>query len=96
MQLRFVDICRLQKKGGMLALLCVLMLTNSCMLIGPDYEPPQTEGDLDNWRSTGLAGLDTVTPELSDWWEKLNDPILNDLIDSALTANLICFLVVQS
>lgn len=82
------NIFRSWKNRGVLVLLCALMLANSCMVVGPDYKTPQTKGDLDNWSNADQPGFDAVSPEVSVWWKKLNDPILSDLIGRALSANL--------
>ncbi len=54
-----------------------------CM-VGPDYERPATQ--LPSAFSAAQAGAaDAVVPR--DWWTLYNDPLLNDLVASALERN---------
>jgi len=66
-----------------LLIVCISLLLAACS-IGPDYVRP-TIATQPNWRldyqtAAGLA--DTA------WWERFEDPVLNDLIHAALKENL--------
>ena len=71
--------------------LVVLVALAGCA-VGPDYRPPQTVTP-DEWHSPPTAAAPTAaTPAgdpvaLADWWKTLNDPILDQLIEQALTHN---------
>lgn len=65
-------------------LVAALAVILSGCLLGPDYVRPEVETP-EQWRidypeAAGLA--DTA------WWEQFNDPVLNDLIETALRENL--------
>lgn len=63
--------------AGLLAL-----LLSGCM-IGPDYFRPGVETP-PAWRVSEADARDTVN---TGWWQQLNDPILNGLIDEAVRSN---------
>ncbi len=59
----------------------VVFLFLSGCAVGPDYQRPDIAVP-DGWGET--SGLRSGDPNsLARWWEKLNDPILNELIDRA-------------
>lgn len=55
--------------------------------VGPKYEPPEIETPTD-WESPPCLGLEKEMPECFVWWECLNDPVLNSLIQQAANQNL--------
>ena len=54
--------------------------------VGPDYKTPSLTLPA-RWGSEP-AKLTPRAPQLAQWWERLNDPILNGLIDDAVAGNL--------
>ncbi|MCF7972490.1 MAG: efflux transporter outer membrane subunit [Phycisphaerae bacterium] len=71
-----------------LYLVCAALCLAGCM-VGPDYQRPDTvveEVDRFAWLPADWDEVnqpDTVGP----WWQKFNDPVLDDLVDQALMAN---------
>ena len=66
---------------GLLVLVFVFF-TNGCM-VGPDYQRPQVDVP-QTWRvedKTAQAITNTA------WWEQYNDPVLNELVKTALEEN---------
>lgn len=63
-------------------MLCVSFLLPGCM-VGPDYEQPMVESP-GAWRITPEEAADTAN---TAWWEQFQDPVLNDLINTALLEN---------
>jgi multidrug efflux system outer membrane protein len=58
-----------------------------CGLFGPDYNKPQLETN-DTWRSKGKnTENDQVNLPQIAWWKKFNDPVLNGLINQAISHN---------
>lgn len=58
-----------------------------CALLGPDYNQPKIDGPT-KWRTANknlAAEMDNL-PEVS-WWKKFNDPLLDQLVESALINN---------
>ena len=51
--------------------------------VGPDYHRPEVDTPA-QWRLNDAASADLAN---TAWWEQLGDPVLNDLIASALKAN---------
>jgi len=56
--------------------------------VGPDYQMPSIFLP-DHWgpEKQQQAAV-SKPPELSEWWKRLNDPLLNDLIEQAVSGNL--------
>ncbi|MEM8884546.1 MAG: efflux transporter outer membrane subunit [Planctomycetota bacterium] len=63
--------------------LCVL---GACK-VGPDYTPPEIPMP-DAWTQELKTGVFQGPTELAQWWEKFQDPVLNELIDRADKGNL--------
>lgn len=65
--------------------LSTLSLTlTGCMMVGPDYVKPVIEVP-QQWR---FAAEDAKQVANLSWWEQMGDPVLNQLIDTALVNNL--------
>ena len=73
-----------------LPIICITCLLAGCTL-GPKYEPPQMDIP-DCWSTTPPAELDLESLDCFVWWESLNDPILNSLIQRASQQNLDVFI----
>ena len=58
------------------------LLTSGCM-IGPDYLRPFIDSPA-AWRVSDQSAKDLAN---TAWWEQFNDPVLNDLVATALRAN---------
>lgn len=68
----------------------VLTLCVSCAMVGPDYNGPQTEAP-QAWSSELSCGLTEGAVDeqsLAEWWKAFNDPILDELIETAASNNL--------
>jgi len=67
-----------------LLLCCILLLmTTGCWTIGPDYRRPDVDMPA-TWRFEEKEARDLAN---TAWWEQLNDPVLNDLVTTALQEN---------
>ena len=58
------------------------LLTSACM-VGPDYVRPSVDTPT-AWRLSEQDARDLAN---TAWWEQLGDPVLNDLVTTALRAN---------
>ena len=65
-----------------LSLLCPLLLVG-CTL-GPDYHAAPDSHLQGKAFARQVAGTQAQIPQVADWWRDLNDPALDQLIDSAL------------
>ncbi|HEX5939953.1 MAG TPA: TolC family protein [Dehalococcoidia bacterium] len=70
---------------------CVtLLMSSACTTLGPDYEEPEVAW-LNDWQSDlyGQIGAPEKQAEvdLSFWWRLFDDPVLNDLIETARREN---------
>jgi multidrug efflux system outer membrane protein len=61
----------------------ILALCLGGCMVGPDYVRPTVETP-QNWRIEEKEARDLAN---TNWWEQLNDPVLNDLISVALKEN---------
>lgn len=73
------------------ALPAALALTTAGCLVGPDYEPPQTAVDDAFDAASEAAGggwtlYEPAEPE-AEWWGRMGDPVLAELITRARRAN---------
>lgn len=55
--------------------------------VGPEYQPPVLDIP-EQWQTPLAEGMVNVPAENVSWWESLNDPVLNDLIQRAAQQNL--------
>lgn len=71
-----------------LAIAGTTIALTGCSLFGPDYKQPVVDTP-QTWAHANESGLSDAQSNLSDvsWWEKFNDPVLNDLINQALENN---------
>ena len=63
----------------------------ACTTLGPDYEEPDVEW-VEEWQTSLYGQVDEETQEplaedLAFWWHAFNDPVLNELIDTARREN---------
>lgn len=57
-------------------------------MVGPEYEPPEPPLE-ETWIEFEDPDLDSKSPLAPDWWKStLKDPVLDHLVDIALTENL--------
>jgi len=64
----------------------LLTLSLAACAVGPDYQAPQTA--LAPFHAGSAVAAHGATPPLDRWWSGFNDPVLDRLIDRALTENL--------
>ena len=65
------------------ALLGLMMLFQGCKAVGPDFVPPEVQTPEAFRFSTG----DTRAVEDLKWWEMFDDPVLHELVTTALDNN---------
>ncbi|MDQ0471587.1 efflux transporter outer membrane subunit [Labrys wisconsinensis] len=68
------------------AALLAAALLGGCAVVGPDYQTPRVAVP-GRW-SGAAAAQQRQQPQLSQWWRRLNDPVLNGLIEEAISGNL--------
>lgn len=66
--------------------LIIAGLLTACAPVGPDFVRPDVPAN-PAWLEIELDRYDTGTPELAEWWKQLNDPVLDQLIDTAIAQN---------
>ena len=81
-----------ERRPGTALALALAFAATGCK-VGPDYEEPETplpdDAPLaDEWLGAVEAELSTEEPDITRWWEALDDPLLTDLIRRSDLSNL--------
>ncbi len=63
---------------------CLLLFFLSSCTVGPNYRAP----DLNPGSGWSIQTNENIQLNLSEWWKQFNDPILNQLIEKAISQNL--------
>lgn len=63
-----------------------LLFVAACQPVGPDFVRPEPEAAPD-WAQPLGAGLETGPVELAEWWRVFGDPVLDELVATALANN---------
>jgi len=66
--------------------LAVVIYLSGCAPVGPDFVKPEIEIS-DSWSVQSGDTYSKGDPQLSAWWRLFNDPVLNELVDTALRNN---------
>lgn len=72
------------------AVFLTVALIAGCAAVGPDYVPPEFNTQ-DTWHSDLKKGLSMQPADpgtMARWWSTLNDPVLSDFMELAVSANL--------
>jgi outer membrane protein, multidrug efflux system len=69
-------------RKGFLCCLLLIMVTG-CAMVGPDYKRPAIDAPA-SWRFEEKEARDLAN---TAWWEQFDDPVLNDLVRTALAQN---------
>lgn len=64
----------------------LIVLLSACAPVGPDFVKPAVEMP-DQWIEQGTEGLASGSPDLTAWWHIFNDPVLNNLVETARRKN---------
>jgi len=68
------------------AVAALLLFALAGCMVGPDYQRPATE--LPSAFPGADSGTPAVEPVRNDWWRLFDDPVLDDLMATALAANV--------
>src|SRR5580765_6701045 len=68
------------------ALLALIFLAGGCS-VGPNYERPDVPVPA-AWTEAQQKGVAARAIELTRWWTKFNDPLLDSLVERAAKSNL--------
>lgn len=63
----------------------LLLMLAACSAVGPDYAPPAAELPA-SWREA--EGFAQGEPDLAAWWRRLQDPVLDGLVERATRQGL--------
>ncbi len=62
------------------------LLFGACTVLGPDYQTPQVQ-EMANWHSASGGQQAASATDYRQWWNQLNDRVLNSLVEEALLKN---------
>lgn len=68
------------------AYLALLLVLAGCSAVGPEYERPELSVN-PGWLEAELQQFETTPAELARWWEVLDDPVLDQLVATAIAQN---------
>jgi NodT family efflux transporter outer membrane factor (OMF) lipoprotein len=69
---------------------CTLILSVTACSVGPNFTPPQPPA-VTGWNDRSVRSGSAVSPRTDPdprWWNGFNDPILNTLVEKAISGNL--------
>jgi NodT family efflux transporter outer membrane factor (OMF) lipoprotein len=70
-----------------LALSLAAVMLSGCTMLGPDFFRPSSKLSPE-WLEAGDPRVKTEPTSYRDWWKAFNDPVLDDLIQTAYRQNL--------
>jgi outer membrane protein TolC len=70
-----------------IVLLAGILLAIGCMKVGPNFAPPPVEVAKD-WMAVDDQRLTVEAVETRTWWRGFEDPLLDELIQTAYRQNL--------
>lgn len=70
-----------------LVYLPLALILAGCISVGPQYRPPTPDAPA-QWKNNSSAASVDSSITLASWWRSLHDPVLDQLIQTALTNNL--------
>jgi NodT family efflux transporter outer membrane factor (OMF) lipoprotein len=69
------------------SLSAITLLLTGCTMVGPDYvKPPVPEPQ--EWLESTDSKIESKAADFNTWWTVFNDPILNNLVETAYQQNL--------
>ena len=63
------------------------MMITGCAVVGPDYIRPQAP-EMTEWSEKKDPKIKSEPADFANWWKRLNDPVLDTLIERAYLQNL--------
>lgn len=66
----------------------LLLWTASCAAVGSDYQSPPESLVPAQWQERQQAGLSSTNADLAQWWQRLGDPVLDELIARSAQGSL--------
>ncbi len=68
--------------------LAILLLAAGCAKVGPDFVKPEAAVMPEWLEAEGYTQVTTKAEDYRDWWRSFNDPVLDNLIQTAYRQNL--------
>ena len=69
------------------SLIAAIFLTTGCTMVGPDFVKPEAPVGKE-WLEARDPEIKTEASDYKNWWAVFNDPVLNNLVETAYQQNL--------
>jgi len=69
------------------SLIAAIFLTTGCTMVGPDFVKPEAPVEKE-WLEARDPEIKTEASDYKNWWAVFNDPVLNNLVETAYQQNL--------
>ena len=69
------------------SLIAAIFLTTGCTMVGPDFVKPEAPVKKE-WLEARDPEIKTEASDYKNWWAVFNDPVLNNLVETAYQQNL--------
>ena len=73
--------------AGTVMVIFSLVLVGGCASVGPDFEKPEV-AVADQWAEAAEEMISNQPADHAEWWKVFNDPVLDQLIETAQSQNL--------
>jgi NodT family efflux transporter outer membrane factor (OMF) lipoprotein len=83
----FIDGCGTFQKGFVCSLIVAIFLIPGCSMVGPDFVKPEAPVETE-WLEARDPEIKSAPSDYKAWWSAFNDPVLNDLVETAYQQNL--------
>lgn len=72
-----------------LILVALILSLQACTVLGPNYQEPEVDW-LKDWQPSyyGEQSIEQQSMDLQFWWKIFNDPVLNQLVETARSENI--------
>jgi len=79
--------CNKPVASAILGLFMLMLVISGCAMVGPDYVKP-TAPEAEKWLEADNPQLNSSTTDFGHWWAVFNDPVLDELVQTAYQQNL--------
>ena len=81
------DVIRSAFRYPVSSFIAATLLISGCTMVGPDFVKPKAPVERE-WIEARDAAIKTEASDYKDWWAVFNDPVLNNLVETAYQQSL--------
>jgi NodT family efflux transporter outer membrane factor (OMF) lipoprotein len=79
--------CSIFRKRLVCGLVAAIFLATGCSMVGPDFVKPEAPVETE-WMEARDPEIKTEPSDYKEWWAIFNDPVLNNLVETAYQQSL--------